>query len=244
MLRLGNRDVPETLEELAVPGKTAIVVIDMLNDFCSEGGVFHSMGGDLTLYPPAIDGIARLLAAAREHGVLVVHTQFTVPDTFTTESPSHLRARWMSARHKYRQPSFGRAKELVRPDSWGQDFVEELRPLPTETVLTKYRSSAFTGTSLDLVLRSNARDRLVVTGCVTEGCVAKTMHDAQDLDYFDILARDAVASDVPEYHDTAIRMLALRAETPTVDELIEVWTRSADTPAIASDGRVAQTVER
>src|SRR5688572_15761834 len=134
MLRLGGKDVPETLDELAVPEKTAIVVIDMLNDFCSEGGIFQSMGGDLSLYRPAISAISRLLAAAREYGVLVVHTQFTVPDTYVTESPSHLGARWMSARHKYKQPSFGRATDLVRPASWGQDFVEELRPLPTETV--------------------------------------------------------------------------------------------------------------
>ena len=84
MLRLGGKDVPETLDELAVPEKTAIVVIDMPMTSAPRGHLPVD-GRDLTLYRPAIAALSRC-SQRPASTALVVHTQFTVPDTYATES--------------------------------------------------------------------------------------------------------------------------------------------------------------
>ena len=55
--------------------------------------------------------------------------------------------------------------------------------------MKKYRSSAFWGTNLDLLLRSNGIKSVVVTGCTTEGCVESTARDAMFTDYYVVIAR-------------------------------------------------------
>jgi nicotinamidase-related amidase len=93
--------------------------------------------------------------------------------------------------------------------------------LPGDVTVHKHRSSAFFGTNLDMILRSNGIQTLVFTGCTTEGCVESTVRDAGFLDYFTVVARDGVQSDVPELHEASIRVMeAYRADLATTAEIM------------------------
>ena len=101
----------------------------------------------------------------------------------------------------------------------------------TARQVEKYRSSAFIGTSLDLVLRSAGIKTVVAVGCTTEGCVDSTVRQAGFLDYFPVVPRDCVASDNPSLHEAAMVILdAYRAVVVDSDELVAVWRDAQATP--------------
>jgi nicotinamidase-related amidase len=87
--------------------------------------------------------------------------------------------------------------------------VPGLEPLDGDLVVKKYRSSAFWGTNLELLLRSNGIESVVVTGCTTEGCVESTARDAM-FSHYVVIATDAVASDDRGQHDASIYLMEHR----------------------------------
>jgi len=91
MLTVENKVIYSTLAELVDARHTAVIVVDMQNDFCKPDGVFGQLGIDLTMYPPMIPDLARLLAAARTAGVLIIYIKMTVFPGRRSESPAQLR---------------------------------------------------------------------------------------------------------------------------------------------------------
>ena len=156
--------------------------------------------------------LRRLLFRSRESGVEVFHIRVG----FRTRSTRD-----------------GKRGLLNRPQTALTDFdfeiVEALAPLPDEIVLDKTSVSAFNSTSIDQVLRNMRRDRLWVTGVVTEGCVELTARDAADRGYHVTLVTDACASSRRTAHDDAVQRMTdgnvIRGRK--VDELIAM-TRAAE----------------
>jgi nicotinamidase-related amidase len=105
----------------------------------------------------------------------------------------------------------------------GQKFVPGLEPLDGELVVKKYRSSAFWGTNLDLLLRSNGIKSVVMTGCTTEGCVESTARDAMFSDHYVVIVTDAVASDDPAQHEASMYLMARRFDLATADVVRKLW---------------------
>ena len=89
--------------------------------------------------------------------------------------------------------------------------------------MKKYRSSAFWGTNLDLLLRSNGIRSLIVTGCTTEGCVESTARDALFNDYYVVVVEDCVASDDPAQHEASLLLMRHRFDIATAEEVLGVW---------------------
>jgi nicotinamidase-related amidase len=106
----------------------------------------------------------------------------------------------------------------------GHDFVEELTPRAGELVVRKYRSSAFWGTDLELLLRSNGIKTVVIGGCTTEGCVESTARDAMFNDLYVVIAVDCVASDDREQHEASLLLMRHRFDMATADEIAAVWS--------------------
>ena len=103
--------------------------------------------------------------------------------------------------------------------------MPELQPEPGDAVVTKFRSSAFHNTNLDLVLRSNGIRTVLVAGCTTEGCVESTVRDACFYDYFPVVLSDCVGSDVRELHDASMLVMsAYRADVATSAEVLAAWS--------------------
>jgi nicotinamidase-related amidase len=150
------------------PAKTALVVVDMQNDFVKEGGTLVVPDAEATL-PKLQD----LLDLARRSGMKVVFTQDT---------------------HAEGDPEWEIWPEHVREGSWGWEIVEELTPREDELVIRKVRYDAFYGTHLDHYLRVWGVDTLVICGTVANICVHYTAASAA-LRWFEVVVpRDATSA--------------------------------------------------
>jgi nicotinamidase-related amidase len=90
-------------------------------------------------------------------------------------------------------------------------------------VVRKHRSSAFWGTDLELLLRSNGIRTVVVAGCTTEGCVESTARDAMFTDHYVVLAEDCVASDDVAQHEASLLLMRHRFDLASGGEIGAVW---------------------
>jgi len=151
------------------PSRTAVVVVDMQNDFVRRNGRLYVPDAEKTIEP-----ILRLLKKAREAGARVIYTQD-----------------W----HFRDDPEFRIWGEHCVADTWGAEVVEELKPQPNDVVVRKRRYDAFFGTDLDYVLRHVVKaDTLVITGTVANICVLHTAGSAALNWYRVIVPIDAVSA--------------------------------------------------
>ncbi|ADU35044.1 cysteine hydrolase family protein [Variovorax paradoxus] len=177
-----------------VAAKTALVIIDLQNDFLDANGAY-ARGGDTNplalLLPARVAEVARVLKAA---GGFVVASQFTLwPDAAGEPMVSpHLKA----LRPYLKKGDFA-------PGSWGQANVDALTGLVDVTV-SKVAYSAFFNTQLDWVLRRAGIDTVAVCGIVTNGGVASTVRDAHMRDYRTLVLADGCAAFGEERHQTSL----------------------------------------
>lgn len=221
MITIEGKSVYTELEELVDPSHTALVLIDMQCDFVQQDGLFGRMGVDLSMYERSRPRLQALLGRARDTGVLVLHVQNTALPARLSDSPSQIR---FNMRMHEGPRAGGEPLRYTVPGTPGHAIVAELAPQGDEPVVRKYRSSAFWGTNLDLLLRSNGIETVVVTGCTTEGCVESTARDAMFASYYVVVAEDCVASDDPLQHEAAMLLMRHRFDIASSDDISAVWS--------------------
>jgi ureidoacrylate peracid hydrolase len=176
--------------------KTAVIVVDMQNDFGSPHGMFGRAGIDLTGIRGTIAPTARVLAAAHGAGVMVVYLKMAfrpdLSDAGAPNSPNWLKHRHMHAGEAMTAPDGTPSRILIR-DTWNTEIIDELAPEPSDVVVYKHRFSGFFETDLDAILRRNGIENLVFTGCTTSVCVESTLKDAMFRDYHCVLLEDCTA---------------------------------------------------
>jgi nicotinamidase-related amidase len=216
-----GRVVPKrTLAEKLAPRRCALAIVDMVNDFAHPQGKGALQGQrPLDHIRSIIPTIATLADAAREAGALVVHVQHTtLPDGLSSSGP------WLDARLNAPYS----AVEVCMAGTWGQEIVEELRPLTGDAVVQKHRYGAFIGTNLDQVLRSTAIETVVCCGASTNVCVEATAREAFAHDYYVVLPRDACASWDESLHEASLRTAASRyAAVCDAEEILGRWRAGA-----------------
>src|SRR6516164_9560570 len=166
-------------EALAInPAQSAIIVVDMQNDFGSEGGMFALAGIDISGIRNAIAPTARVLAAAREAGMTIVYLKMgfrpDLSDAGLPDAPNWIKHRPLRAGEAITAPD-GTASRILIRDTWNTEIVPDLTPERGEIILYKHRYSGFYETDLDNVLRSRSIKSLVFTGCTTSVCVDSTI---------------------------------------------------------------------
>ena len=223
MLIIGGKEVFTTIEELVNPKHTALLLIDLQNDFIMPGGYLDKLGRDTSTLRGIVERVRRILEVARRSDVPVVHVQMTLYPKFLSDSPAFLRARLLLTGCKD-SSSVENLPPLCIEGTWGWQIVDELRPLPSEVVVKKHRPSAFIGTNLDMILRSNGIKSVTIVGVVTHGCVMATANDASFFEYYPILLRDCVASHKPELHEAAFLIMSQAKDLVDSEEVLEVWT--------------------
>jgi len=223
-VRLHGRDVPETLAELVQRESTALLIIDMQNDFCAEGGTSDLAGGEIGMFREIVPRIAQIAADARRAKVPVIHACMVSLPNGASDSIAWLRLK-LRASQNYAAENES-PFEFTLVDTWGAAIISDLHPEPGDIVIEKYRSSALHGTALDDVLRAHRVQTVVVAGCTTEGCVESTVRDLTFHDYIPVVLVDSVASDHPELHEKSLAsMSAYRADTATADEVSRCWAQ-------------------
>ena len=182
----------------------ALVIIDMQRDFVEPGGFGEALGNDVALLQRAIAPTQRVLAAARQHHMLVLHTREGHRSDLA-DCPPTKRRRGNLPRGIGDGGPMGRI--LVRGER-GHEIVAALAPLPGEIVVDKPGKGAFFATDLDTILRNRGIESLVVCGVTTEVCVHTTVREANDRGYECLVLADCVASYFPAFHEAALRMIA------------------------------------
>lgn len=197
---LSNKTIPTALEDRISPRETALLIIDMQNDFCSPGGITDRSSGDISRVQSIIPIISELLEAARNVGVLPIFIKNQSRPDGLTNAPSDLARRLMT----YATES----DLLATPEgSWGEQVVPALSPEPNDVIVPKLRPDAFEGTVLDIVLRSTGRKNLLITGTATHACVATTARRGLMMDYFVTVVQDGVAASDESVHLAALHVM-------------------------------------
>ncbi len=184
-------------------GALALVVIDMQRDFLLPGGFGESLGNDVSLLQRVVPPLTRLLDAARDAGILVVHTREGHKRDLSDCPPAKLLRGSPSKRIGDPGP-YGRI--LIRGE-YGHDILDDLAPAPGEVVIDKPGKGAFYATDLERVLRDAGVTHLLVTGVTTEVCVHTTVREANDRGFDVLVVSDCVGSYFPEFHRIALDMV-------------------------------------
>jgi ureidoacrylate peracid hydrolase len=205
---------------------TALLIVDMQNDFIADGGLVSKDGRDTSEAKKLGERLPTLIAAARHAGVLCVF----IRNVYTTERNLYLSDSWLE--HASRRRKGGYTTIPVCPaESWAGDFYGDVKPEPGEPIITKHRYSAFHNTDLDTVLRVNAIRTVVVTGVVTNVCVETTAREAFVRDYYVVVPEDGAAAYSQADHAMTLSNIdRFFGEVSSIAELSAFWRGKNDRP--------------
>ncbi len=163
------------------PQATAVLLIDMLNDFLVEGGRMVLPGGD-----HIVPNQKAVMNAARKIKIPIIYV-----------NDAH-------------RPGLREDREFLKrgqhciEGTWGAQVIDELRPSAGDFTITKRRFSGFFETDLDLTLKDLGIKILVVMGVVTNICVRSTIHDAFFRGYKVIVPTDCVEATGPREQESSL----------------------------------------
>lgn len=181
------------------PASTAIVVVDMQNDFGAEGGMFDRAGIPISDIQAVVEPTERVLSAARRAGMQIVYLKMEFePDLSNAgseEAPNLVRHRHLGIGDPVQAPD-GREGRILIKDTWNTEILPQLAPLEGDILVSKHRFSGFFETDLDEILKERAITSLVFTGCTTSVCVESTLRDAFFRDYQCLLLEDCTAEPI------------------------------------------------
>lgn len=180
--------------------RTAIVVIDMQNDFCHPDGWLAHIGVDVTPARRPIAPLQTLLAPLRTAGVPVIWLNWgNRPDRLNLP-PGVLHVYDPDGRSVgIGAPLPSNGAPVLQEGSWAAAVVDELTAAPGDVAVSKYRMSGFQDTELDSILRNLDITTLLFAGVNLDQCVLCTLQDASFRGYDCLLLDDCSATTSPAY---------------------------------------------
>lgn len=195
------------------PGSQALLVVDVQNTFCHPEGSFARMGYDMSGCIAAVPGCARLVAAARAAGVLVVFVTYAYRPDYS--DGGYLVAQMHPEVVEHAAMASG---------TWDVQVVDELAPRPDELHVVKNRYSAFIGTDLDQQLRGLGVAAVTVCGVTTNVCVEGTARDAAQRDFRVTVVEDATGEiERARHHSSLATVRHALGRVSTIAEVTAGW---------------------
>lgn len=190
--------------------RSALLVVDMQNDFCAEGGFVSKLGRDTGIFIDLAHKVSALIDQARAAGKPVI---------------------WLAANYDDADVSrqmLTRQRETGLPvccaaGSWGADFFM-VSPAPDEPVIFKHTYSGFFGTDLEAMLHALEIDTLVYAGVQTNICIESTLREGHSRGFYTVVASDCVASHMEaEHHSTLATVRFLLGDVLPAEEIVAHW---------------------
>jgi len=180
--------------------RTALIIVDMQNDFCHPDGWLAGIGVDVAGARAPIAPLRRLLPVLRAQGVPIVWLNWGTRPDRANLSPA--------LRHVYDPAGIGgglgdasprTGARVLQASSWSAQTVDELVAEPDDIAVAKHRMSGFWDTPLDSILRNRAVTTVLFAGVNLDQCVLHTMADANFLGYDTLLVEDCAATTNPGF---------------------------------------------
>ncbi len=210
-----------TLEQKVDPAHAAVVTVDVQNDFFHNDGYLGKLGAPMTLVQEMAPRLNQLLNAARQRGVRVLHVISWHDEQYASPVVTE-----QKLRHGHRMELNGRqlkdAPYCLR-GTWGADFYG-IDARPGEEIVIKHRYGSFTGTNLDLILRSQGIQTVILTGAATNVCVESTAREVYMHDYYLVFVNDCTATMSQEAHDYTLKMIdSYFGQVAGSDDIMKAW---------------------
>ncbi len=173
--------------------KSALIVVDMQNDFVHSEGACAVNGLDVSGGQAIVPNIQAVIDAMHAAGRPVIWIR-------TTHDESTNSKVWLTR-------LIGRKAPICVTGTWGTEYFAPLAPAPGDYEVVKHRYSAFIATDLELKLRALGVQTILVTGVGTSVCVESTMRDGYMLDFWALLVTDATAGGHPDDYDGSLANL-------------------------------------
>ena len=195
-LRIGSSPKPATID-LA---RTAMIVVDMQNDFCHPQGWLASIGVDVGPARRPIAPLQRFLPKLRAAGVPVIWVNWGIRPDRRNLSAALLHVYNGSGRgHGLGDALPATGAQVLTAGSWSAQIVDDLVPGPQDLQVAKHRMSGFWDTPLDSILRNLGVTTLLFGGVNADQCVLHTLADANFLGYDTIMIEDCTATTSPDF---------------------------------------------
>lgn len=188
--------------------KSVLLVIDMQNDFVNEGAIM-----EVPMARQNLPQMKKVLETCRVNDIPVIYTVHVLYDHYDISPLEVTYQPWLK-------------EEGMRENTKGVEVVDELKPLPNETVLPKHRYDAFYNTRLETILRNikgaGVADTVIITGTVTNVCCESTARSAFNRDFKVAFIGDACGGFDQKSHDATLEVISrVYGRVLTTEELIK-----------------------
>ena len=208
-------DAGTTFNPAVLPSETAVLVVDVQNDFVDESGRVGRSGFDMRPLQAAVGEINRLITAARAYGAHVVYV--VVEHGGNVDLPPY--------QARYSRRGMTPDDTLCHAGTWGAGLYSALLPpAQGEPKLVKHGYDAFQIPDLETTLRQWGIREVVVTGVVTELCVRATATSAFEKGFFAVVPRECTASLEAERALEALNSIEQwYGDVIAIDSLLTMW---------------------
>ncbi len=203
----------KTLDQVADPSHSALIIIDPQHDFCSErGAMAQKFGFDMKEIKEAVPRLNAFIETCRKTGVPVIW----VREIFTDDKMHpNQKALWGSGQDIW----------LIREDGKGIDWYDGMtKPKAGERVITKWQYDAFEDTDLHLLLQGRGIKTLLMTGFTTNVCVETTARHGYIKGYHIVLVSDCTGAPTrAEFESGVFNIQTYFGKVATSEELARTW---------------------
>ncbi|MBI2028325.1 MAG: cysteine hydrolase [Candidatus Levybacteria bacterium] len=220
-----------TLKEILSPKHSALLVVDVQNDFCDPKGKFAGWGRDISQMQEIVPHIQHLIDTAHKAQVPVIFTRGFEDVKFRSGPDLRRAVRW--------EEKDGDGSVNSESGTFGSEFYK-VKPEEGDIVVEKHKWSAFAGKdrdgkTLQEILEELGVKTLVVTGVVAETCVETTVRDAYDKNYFVVIPRNSVGSNDQEQLETRMKYWekGFIGDAVTEEVIRQNWLAKVQSPQLS-----------